>query len=85
MLFFCSVIYKYAALTDSEDISNKMSDEQEEIFIVPQLILLIVLIVSVFGTLIFTLLLIVVQVCGMLAHLVPCIPSHRLSCSSLHR
>ena len=31
MIFFCSVIYKYVELTDTQDISNKMSIEQQEV------------------------------------------------------
>ena len=38
-----------------------MSDEQKDIFVVPQVILSIVLIAAVFGSLAFTLLLVVVQ------------------------
>ena len=41
MVFFCSVIYKYAALTAVEDLQDKMSIEQKGDYIVDNTLLLL--------------------------------------------
>ena len=61
MIFVCSIIYKYASLTDSQDVAAKMSEEQDYIFNVPTFLLTVVLVVSVFGSLVFAFVLTVVQ------------------------
>ena len=62
MLFFCSVIYKYTALTDNYDVWRKMSEEQKDDYDVPSVLLSVVLAASVFGSLVFAGVLAVVQV-----------------------
>ena len=52
MLFFCSVIYKYAALTDGEDLQKMMSREQREGYSISSSALTLVLYMSVLGTLV---------------------------------
>ena len=54
MVFFCSIIYKYASLTASEDLQAKMSMEQSEDYIVDNTALTAVLMASVFGSLVFS-------------------------------
>jgi len=51
MLFFCCVIYKYDSLTASDDLQRKMSLEQRENFIVPDLVLSMLLLHSVWSSL----------------------------------
>ena len=36
MIFICSIIFKYAALTDTEAIQQQMSKEQKDDFVVSQ-------------------------------------------------
>ena len=62
MVFFCSIIYKYATLTASQDLRAKMSIEQTEDFIVDNTALTAVLVGSVFGSLLFAGGLVVVQI-----------------------
>jgi len=62
MVFFCSIIYKYASLTASEDLQAKMSLEQNEDYIVDNTALTAVLFSSVFGSLVFSGILVVVQI-----------------------
>ena len=52
MVFFCSIIYKYDALTASADLRAKMSIEQTNDYIVDNTLLSAILILSVFGALI---------------------------------
>jgi len=62
MVFFCSIIYKYDALTASEDLQTKMSIEQKDKFIVPNVLLSAILILSVLGSLLFAGVLVVLQI-----------------------
>ena len=62
MVFFCSIIFKYDALTVSEDLQTKMSIEQKQDYIVDNTILSFILFVSVIGALAFAALLVVVQI-----------------------
>ena len=50
MVFLCSVFYKYAALTNSEELQEKMSQEQKDDYITSSLTLSFVLILSVLGS-----------------------------------
>jgi hypothetical protein len=61
MIFFCSVIYKYQSLTESQDVKAKMSHEQKEVFVVPALLLSVILIAAVFGSLLFAMVLVIIQ------------------------
>ena len=61
MLFICSIIYKYDALTASTDVQAKMSLEQKEDFVVSQLLLSAILLVSVIGSLVITAVLVAFQ------------------------
>ena len=47
MYFFCSIIYKYASLTASEDLQAKMSLEQTEDYIVNNVVLSFILLASI--------------------------------------
>jgi hypothetical protein len=51
MLFFCCVIYKYDELTSSDDLQLKMSSEQRKNFIVPDWVLNMLLLHSVWSSL----------------------------------
>ena len=62
MVFFCSVIYKYDALTVSDALRAKMSIEQRDDYIVDNAFLSIVLLTSVLSSLIFSGVLLVVQI-----------------------
>jgi len=62
MVFFCSVIFKYASLTASEDLQDKMSIEQKGDFIISNTVLSIILIASVLSSLVFSAVLLVVQI-----------------------
>ena len=62
MVFFCSVIYKYDALTLSDDLRAKMSLEQRDDYIVDNVLLSIVLLASVLGALVVAALLVLVQI-----------------------
>ena len=62
MVFVCSIIYKYDALTSSEELQAKMSIEQTEDFIVDNTALTAVLVASVFGSLVFSSGLVAVQI-----------------------
>ena len=48
---FCCVIFKYDALTSSDDLQAKMSQEQKHGYIVPNMLLSFVLFCSVLGAL----------------------------------
>ena len=61
MVFLCSLIYKYDALTASDDLKSKMSVEQLDVYVVPQLLLSVILIVGVIGSLVFAGVLVFVQ------------------------
>ena len=61
MVFFCSIIFKYDALTSIEELQAKMSIEQQDDYIVDDVLLSAVLFVSVFGALAFAALLLLVQ------------------------
>jgi hypothetical protein len=52
MVFICSIFYKYAALTDNEDLRAKMSLEQQEDYIMPSVPLSVILILSVAGSIV---------------------------------
>ena len=52
MIFICSILYKVAGLTSSDDIQEKMNAEQMEEFIVSQLAISSVMLASLFGSLI---------------------------------
>ena len=56
MVFFVSVIYKYDALTASDDLQSKMSVEQTDMYTVPSLLLSFILFAGVLGSLIDSLL-----------------------------
>jgi len=62
MVFFICVIYKYAALTGSEDLQEKMSIEQKNDYIVDNTLLSAILVLSVLGALIASAVLLVVQI-----------------------
>ena len=62
MVFFCSVIYKYAALVVVEDLQEKMSIEQQDDYIVDNTMLSALLFASVLGSLVFSGILVVVQI-----------------------
>jgi len=51
MVFLCSIFYKFATLTDSEDLQGKMSLEQKSDYLLPPLLLSFILILSVIGSL----------------------------------
>ena len=52
MVFVCSIFYKYAALTDAEELQAKMSLEQREDYIMSSLTLSVILTLSVAGSII---------------------------------
>ena len=52
MLFTCSLLYKYDALTASTDIRSKMSIEQKEDYLYSQLLLTAILTTSIVGSLV---------------------------------
>jgi len=62
MVFFCSVIFKYASLTASEDLQDKMSVEQKGNFIINNTLLSVILIASVLASLAFSAVLLIVQI-----------------------
>ena len=62
MVFFCSVIYKYAALTGNEVLQKKLSLEQKEDYVVSSVLLSGILMVSVLGSILFAALLTAVQI-----------------------
>ena len=62
MVFFCSLIYKYDALTASDDVREKMSIEQRDDYIVNSTLLSAILFLSVLGALIASAVLVVVQI-----------------------
>ena len=62
MVFFCSIIYKYAALTGTEALQDKMSLEQKGDYIVSSVLLSMILFVSVLGSILFAGVLTVVQI-----------------------
>ena len=62
MVFFCSVIYKYDALTVSDNLRAKMSIEQKDDYIVDNTLLSAVLLVSVLSSLIFAGMLVILQI-----------------------
>ena len=62
MVFFCSVIYKYAALTDTQDLREKMSTEQKADYLVSSVTLSAVLLMSILGSIVFSGVLAVVQI-----------------------
>ena len=61
MVFLCSIVYKYASLTDTQDVQAKMSSEQKADFLVPSFLISVILIASVFGSIIFAALILIVQ------------------------
>jgi hypothetical protein len=61
MLFLCSIVYKYDALTGSNDLQEKMSREQKDNYVVPQVLLSTILVMSIVGSLVVTGLLAAVQ------------------------
>ena len=50
MVFLCSIVYKYATLTDTQDVQAKMSSEQKADYLVPSFLISVILILSVFGS-----------------------------------
>ena len=62
MVFFCSVIYKYAALVNTESLQDKMSLEQKGDYIVSSVLLSTILLVSVLCSIAFAAVLTVVQI-----------------------
>ena len=62
MVFLCSIIYKYAELTNSEDIQDKMSIEQRGNYMVSALVLTLVMVASVMGSLVFAGVIVCVQI-----------------------
>jgi len=60
-VFLCSIAFKYDSLVGLEDISSKMSIEQQGYYIVNQMLLSIIMLASVVGALVFSLVLFVVQ------------------------
>ena len=61
MLFLCSIMYKYAALTASPDVRSMLSPQQERIYLVDSLLLSAIL-ASVVGSVLFAGVLVVVQI-----------------------
>lgn len=61
MLFLCSIIYKLVALTDQEELQEKMSLEQKRRYVVPSLVLSTILFASVAGCLVATAVILAVQ------------------------
>ena len=61
MLFICSIIFKYTTLTDTEDIQDKMSIEQQGDYVVSTLAISIILVASVLGSLVMVAIIAVVQ------------------------
>ena len=57
----CSIFFKYTSLTETEDIQNKMSREQQDDYIVSQLAVSAVLVASVLGSLVVVALIAIVQ------------------------
>ena len=53
MVFICSIVYKYVALTESEDFQVVMSPEQKDHYLVNPLLLAFILAASVAGSLAF--------------------------------
>ena len=62
MLFICSIIYKYVELTDTEDVFNKMSLEQQQDYGVPAVFLSVILTVSVIGAIVVAAALVTIEV-----------------------
>ena len=62
MLFTCSIIFKYDALTSSEDLQSKMSIEQKDNYLVPNVLLSAILFASVAGSLVFAGLIVAIQI-----------------------
>ena len=52
MIFLCSILYKLAGLTATDDIQEKMNEEQRDEFIVSQLAISSVMLASLFGSII---------------------------------
>lgn len=52
MLFFCSILYKYAALTSHRQLQLHMSEEQRTVYLVPSVLLSAILVVSVLSALV---------------------------------
>jgi len=62
MVFFCSILYKFDALTTGQGIQLAMTGEQKDDYIVSALLLSFILILSVVGSLIFAVCLVAVQI-----------------------
>jgi len=62
VIFLCSIAFKYASLVDLDDIREKMSREQRIVYIINQETLTLILIASVFGAIVLSLIFLFKQV-----------------------
>jgi hypothetical protein len=61
LLFFCSVLYKFDALTSESHVNEAMSSTQKATYITSEVALTFILIASIFGSLVFAALELAVQ------------------------
>ena len=61
MIFICSTLYKYESLTTAEEISDKMSLEQQDKYIFNPVTVSAIMLASMFGSLVFVLILAVMM------------------------
>jgi hypothetical protein len=59
--FLCCILYKYDALTASDDLKEKMSLEQRDDYVLPSVLLSVLIVLSVFSTLGLSMLLLIGQ------------------------